>query len=400
LNCVREDPVRKGLLYACAEKGVYVSFDDGDDWQALQLNLPVTSVRDLVVREDDLVIATFGRSFWVLDDVAPLRQIDARAAAADVWLFKPGTAYRVRQGSDQSTPVPDDEALAANAPNGAVLDYYLKEKSTGPIQLEIFDSDGRLVRRLASDDEIPKVNPNDLAFPVSWAREPQPLSNEAGMHRFVWDLRYQQPKGVRRSFRRAAGPVALPGNYTVRLTAHGKNSTQPLMVKMDPRVKTPQEALVRQFELASKLTARQGEISAAMQQIGELRKQIEARKKEAGEKAEAVKALEEVNQKLDALTETEGEGGFGLYGLALPGKEHEGLPKVASALSGLAAIVESGDVAPTTDANTASEKWDKAAEEALARWTAFQRNELASANGVLQKAALKPLVIGEAEAAH
>jgi hypothetical protein len=257
-----------------------------------------------------------------------------------------------------------------------------------------------LVRRFASDDEIPKVNPNDLPFPASWAREPQLLSTEAGMHRFVWDLRYKLPKGVRRSLRRASGPVALPGNYTVRLTAHGKNSTQPLTVKMDPRVKTPQEVLVRQFELASKLSARQGEVSAVMQQIGELRKQIEARKKEAGEKAEAVKALDEVDQKLDALTETEGEGGFGLYGLALPGKEHEGLPKVASALSGLAAIVESADVAPTTDANTASEKWDKAAEEALARWTAFQRNELASANGVLQKAALKPLVIGEAEAAH
>jgi photosystem II stability/assembly factor-like uncharacterized protein len=398
LNCVREDPFRKGLLYACTEKGVYVSFDDGDDWQALQLNLPVTSVRDLVVHEDNLVIATFGRSFWVLDDVTPLRQIDARAAAADVWLYRPATAYRVRPGSDQSTPVPDDEALAANAPNGAVLDYYLKEKSTGPIQLEIFDRDGRLVRRFASDDEIPKINPNDLSFPASWAREPQPLSTEAGMHRFVWDLRYQVPKGVRRSFRRASGPVALPGNYTVRLTAHGKNDTQPLIVKMDPRVKTPQDALVRQFELASKLSARQGEVSAAMQQIGELRKQIETRKKEAGEKAEAVKALEELNQKLDALTETESEGGFGLYGLALPGKEHEGLPKVASAVSGLAAIVESADVAPTTDASTASEKWDRAAEEALARWAAFQRDDLASANGALQKAALKPLMIGDAAA--
>jgi hypothetical protein len=137
-----------------------------------------------------------------------------------------------------------------------------------------------------------------------------------------------------------------------------------------------------------------------MQQIGELRKQIEARKKEAGEKAEAVKALEELNQKLDALTETEGEGGFGLFGLALPGKEHEGLPKVASALSGLAAIVESADVAPTTDASRASEEWEKATEEALARWTAFQRDDLASANGVLQKASLKPLVIGEAGVAH
>ena len=220
------------------------------------------------------------------------------------------------------------------------------------------------------------------------------------MHRFVWDLRYQVPKSVRRPRRRASGPIALPGNYTVRLTAHGKNSTQPLMVKMDPRVKAPQDALVRQFELASRLSAQQGEVSAAMQQIGELRKQIEARKKEASEKIEVIKALKELNQKLDALTETEGNGGFGLYGLALPDKEHAGLQEVVSALSGLAAIVQSADVAPTTDASTASEKWDKAAEEALARWTAFQRDELTSVNGVLQKAGLKPLMIGGAEATH
>jgi hypothetical protein len=297
----------------------------------------------------------------------------------------------VRPGSDESTPVPDDEALAANAPNGAVLDYYLKEKAVGPIQLEIFDSDGRLVRRFASDDQIPKVNPNDLSFPVSWVREQQPLSTEAGMHRFVWDLRYAPPKGVRASFRRPSGPLALPGNYTVRLTAHDKNSTQPLIVKMDPRVKTPQEALVRQFEVASKLSARQREVSAALQQIGELRKQIEARKKEAGEKADVVKVLEEMDQKLEALVETESDGGFGLYGLALPSKEQEGLPKVASALNGLAAMVESADVAPTMDARTASESWDKAAEDALARWTTFQKEDLARANEILQKANLKPL---------
>src|SRR5207245_1728754 len=124
LNCAREDPVRKGLLYACTEKGVYVSFDDGDNWQSLQLNLPVTSVRDLVVHDDDLVVATFGRSFWILDDMTPLRQLDSRMAAADSWLFRPQITYRVRPGNDQGTPVPTDEALAMNPPDGAVLDYY------------------------------------------------------------------------------------------------------------------------------------------------------------------------------------------------------------------------------------------------------------------------------------
>jgi len=400
LNCIREDPHRKGLLYACTEKGVYVSFDEGDDWQPLQLNLPVTSVRDLVVREEDLVIATFGRSFWVLDDVTPLRQMDGHVSAADVWLFRPGTAYRVRPGNDQSTPVPDDEPLAENPPNGALLDYYLKEKAVGPIQLEIFDSDGRLVRRFASDDEVRKVNPNELSFPASWVRQPQVPSAEAGMHRFVWDLRYPLAKGVRESYWRPSGPLAVPGNYTLRLTAHGKSRTQPLTIKIDPRVKTPQEALVRQFDLASKLSARQGEVSAALQQAEELRKQIDARKKEASEKADVAKVLEVLNQKLEGMIAPDENAGFGLFGLAVPSKEQEALPKVAAALADLIVVVESADAAPTTDASTASEKWDKAVEEALARWTAFQKQDLASANELLQKANLKPLLPGETPALH
>ena len=400
LNCVREDPVRKALLYACTERGVYISWDDGDDWQPLQLNLPVTSVRDLVVHQDDLVIATFGRSFWVLDNVTPLRQIDGRAAASDVWLFKPATAYRVRPGSDQSTPIPDDEALAANPPNGAMLDYYLKEKSVAPIQLEIFDSEGKLVRRFASDDEVRKVNPDELPFPASWVRAPQPPSAEAGMHRFFWDLRYALPKGVRASFWRPSGPCALPGNYIVKLTAHGKSSTQPLTIQMDPRVKTSQEQLVRQFELASRLSATQGAVAATVQQSSGLSKQIEARKKEAANNAEATKALDDLNQKLRALVEQEEGGGFGLYGLSLPSKEKEPLEKVASALSGLLSVIESADVAPSADAVFASDKWDHAAADTLARWSRFQNEDLVIANAQLQKANLKPLVIGASTSMH
>jgi photosystem II stability/assembly factor-like uncharacterized protein len=398
LNCVREDPFRKALLYACTEKGVYVSFNDGDDWQPLQLNLPVTSVRDLVVHENDLVIATFGRSFWVLDNVTPLRQIDAHAATSDVWLFKPATALRVRPGSDQSTPVPDDETVASNPPNGAALDYHLKEKSAAPIQLEIFDSEGRLVRRFASDDEVRKANPDDLPFPATWVQSPPPPSADAGMHRFVWDLRYAGPGRPRRAFRGSLGPWVLPGNYTVKLTAHGKSSSQPLTIQMDPRVKTTQEQLVRQFELASLLSVRQGEVSAAVQQAGELRRQIDARKKEAGANSEATKALDELSRKLDALTEQEGGGGFGLFGLSLPASKHEPLGKIASALSGLLSVVESADVAPGADATLASDKWDHAATEALARWSTLQKEDLATTNAVLQKANLKPLSVVEPSA--
>jgi len=391
LNCVREDPVRKGLLYACTEKGVYVSFNDGDDWQPLQLNLPVTSVRDLVVHEDDLVIATFGRSFWVLDDVTPLRQMDAQVAAADGWLFRPETTYRVRPGADQESPIPMDETLFANPPDGAVLDYYLKEKAAAPVQLEILDSEGKLVRRFASNDELRKTDPSKVQFPVKWMKVQQALSAEAGMHRFVWDLHYPLPNGVRTSYYGPAGPLAVPGNYIVKLTANGKSRTQPLTIKMDPRVKTPQEALVLQFELASKIAGRLGEVSAAVQQANELRKQIEARKKEASGNAEVQQALTELEKKVEGTVEPDSDGEFMLFGLALPAKEPEPLPRVVAALTGLLVIVESADVAPTADATTASEKWMESGRERLARWGAV-KEDVASVNTLLQKAKLKPLM--------
>jgi len=393
LNCVREDPARKGLLYACTEKGAYVSFNDGDDWESLQLNLPVTSVRDLVVHESDLVIATFGRSFWILDNVTPLRQMDAHVAAADAWLFRPEAAIRMRTGSDQGTPVPMDEFLAANPPEGAVLDYYLKERASAPIQLEIFDSEGNLVRRFASDDVLHKTNPNDVPIQMEWVRDPKPLLAEAGMHRFVWDLRYAMPKGVRRSFWGPAGPLAAPGNYTVKLTTKGKSSTQPLTIRLDPRVKTPQDALTRQFGLASKLAARLGEVSMGVQQIGDLRKQIDVRKKDASGNSELLTALQELEKKVEEAVEPDSDADFGLFGQALPNKEHETLPQVEGALTRLLVIVDSSELGPTTDAATASARWEEAAQETLAHWAAFQKEDLASVNALLEKVKLKPLFL-------
>src|SRR5207253_4588871 len=196
-----------------------------------------------------------------------------------------------------------DEPLAANPPEGAALDYFLKDKPSAPIQLEIFDSEGNLVRRFASDDVLHKTNPNDVPIQMEWVRDPKPLLAEAGMHRFVWDFCYSLPKGVRRSFWGPAGPLAAPGNYTVKLTTNGKSSTQPLTIKLDPRVKAPQDALVRQFGLASKLAARLGEVSLALQQVSDLRKQIDARRKEASGNTDALTALEEVEKKLEASME-------------------------------------------------------------------------------------------------
>jgi photosystem II stability/assembly factor-like uncharacterized protein len=393
LNCVREDPVRKGLLYACTEMGVYVSFDDGDNWQALQLNLPVTSVRDLVVHEDDLVVATFGRSFWILDDMTPLRQIESRMAAADVWLFKPQTAIRMRVSSDQGTPVPKDEALSSNPPEGAMIDYFLKDKPASAIQLEVFDSEGKLVRRFASNDDLHKPGPSDVEFEYRWVHDPQALSAEAGMHRFVWDLHYELPKGVHTFFGFPSGPVAMAGNYTVKLTASGKSTSQPLTIKLDPRVKTINDELRQQFSLASKLAARLGEVTAALEQVDDLKKQAEARKKDASGKEEILSALRGLQDKLDAMTKVDPDGGFELFGLAPPSEEHESLSEVSSSLSRLLILVNSADARPTADAASASAKWDESAQTALADWVALRKTELASVNALLEKAKLKALVV-------
>jgi hypothetical protein len=306
----------------------------------------------------------------------------------------------MRSSSDQGTPVPLDESLAANPPEGALLDYYLKDKASSPIQLEIFDSEGKLVRRFASDEVLRKTNPNDVPIQVEWIRDPKPLLAEAGMHRFVWDLHYAPPKGARRFRWGPAGPMAVPGNYIVKLTANGKSSTQPLTIKLDPRVKTSQDALARQFSLASKLAARLGEVSVALQQAGDVRKQIDARKKEASGNTELLSAWEELEKKLEAATEADRDGGFGLFGLAAPGTEREPLSKVVAALTGLLTVVDSSDLGPRADAAMASERWDEAAQETLAQWAAFQKEDLAGVNALLEKAKLKPLIVEESPAPH
>ncbi|MCU1242261.1 MAG: hypothetical protein JWO71_2987 [Candidatus Acidoferrum typicum] len=390
LNCVREDPLRKGLLYACTELGVYVSFNDGDSWQSLQLNMPAASIRDLVVHGDDLVVATHGRSFWILDDASPLRQMNPQVSAADLWLFKPATAYRVRPGSDQGTPVPMDEALAENPPEGAMVDYWLKDKARGPVELEIFDADGVLVRRFSSDDLLPKTNPKNLPIAMEWVREAAPLSAEGGMHRFVWDLHYELPKSVRRSFYGPAGVWSLPGNYMVKLTANGKSSSQALTVKMDPRISTAEDGLRQEFVAASRISARLGEVAAAQERAEDLQKQIAARKTEAGGNAEVSAALAELAHKIDEVHGAAGEEEFGFFGLRLQGGEPVTFHRVTSALTGLLMIVDGADAPPTADTRTAAEKWQAAGADVLGRWKAVDA-DLAAVNAALQKAKLQPL---------
>jgi photosystem II stability/assembly factor-like uncharacterized protein len=393
LNCVREDPVRKGLLYACTEKGVYISFNDGDDWQSLQLNLPMTSVRDLVVHEDDLVVATFGRSFWVLDNVTPLRQLNSQLQASNAFLFVPQTALRLRPGYDQGTPVPMDEPLSANPPDGAVLDYYLRETSGSPVQLEIFDSAGRLARRFASDDKLYKTDPNSVKLTMDWVPDPQPLLNEPGMHRFVWDLHHKLPEGMHRSSYISDGLWAIPGNYSVKLTANGQTAVQPLTIKMDPRSNASADALQHQLALASQLGKTLGQVSIALQQAKDLRKQIDERKKDTAGKSGVLAALDNFSQKMEAAADPGSDDDFMIFGLALPDKTDEPLPRAQSALTALLIVEQSADVAPSADLITSAKAWVTSSQAALARWTIVLDQDFAAINSKLHEANLQPLAL-------
>ena len=242
MQTVKADPQRRGLLFAGTERAVFVSFDDGEHWKSLQLNLPPASMRDLAIHGDDLIVATHGRGFWVLDDLTPLRQMSDEMSNAAAYLFRPTDAINLPPGGDNGTPMPRDEPLAENPPLGALIDYYLKTNAMGPVTLEILAPSGETIRRYSSEDKFPPVDPDKLNFPPYWARTSEPLPATPGMHRWIWDLR---PTPQQRPARGGGGgggggrgvSAVLPGTYTVKLTAGGKSYTQPLVVKMDPRAK-------------------------------------------------------------------------------------------------------------------------------------------------------------------
>jgi len=241
VQTVKEDPSRRGLLFTGTERAVFVSFDDGDHWQSLQLNLPPASMRDLAIHDDDLIVASHGRGFWVIDDITALRQINTDVAKATAYLFQPAAAILLTPGNDNGTPMPRDEPLAENPPYGAMIDYYLKSNTSGPVTLEILDPAGDTIRKYSSEDKAPPVNVETLNIPAYWLRTPESLSTAAGMHRWVWDLRptpAPRPAGGGGGFGgRGGAAVVLPGIYTVKLSVGGKSYTQPLLVKLDPRTK-------------------------------------------------------------------------------------------------------------------------------------------------------------------
>jgi photosystem II stability/assembly factor-like uncharacterized protein len=270
VNAVREDPHVKGLLYAGTERNVHVSFDDGDHWQPLTLNLPHTSVRDLVVHGDDIAVATHGRGFWILDDITPLRQLarprsTRMSANGGGRLFTPQTAIRYRRSRNTDTPLPPEVPAGQNPPDGAIIDYYLPAAPSGPIVLEITTAAGKLIRRYSSADAPEPPDPHTLNVPMYWIRPPRTLEATPGMHRFVWDLRTPPPGAIDREPPISAiphdtpleplGVLVTPGRYTATLTVNGTTMSEPFDVRMDPRIQTPPAGLVDQFALASKLAA-------------------------------------------------------------------------------------------------------------------------------------------------
>jgi photosystem II stability/assembly factor-like uncharacterized protein len=389
-HAVREDPERRGLLYAGTEIGVFVSFDEGDHWQPLQRNLPVCSVRDLVVRQGDLVIATHGRSFWVLDDIAPLRQLDAAVASSDAWLFSPSDAVRLNPARFQGTPDPKDEPIAENPPRGAVLDYFLAKSASGPAKIEILDPREGLVRTFSSDAPAEGADLRKILVTPDWLPpEPRPGAAPGG-HRFVWDLRYPAPAEIPKS-PWVIGPTGLlapPGRYTVRLTAAGRVLTRPLVVKKDPRIPASEEDLQRQFELAVEVQAERIRLAVAARQATGLRKQLASIGSATDPAVSA--ALEKFRASLDRLAGPS-TAQIPLELFHASSAAPTSLRRLEGSLRQLQTAIDSADAAPTPDALAGWQERRREAQEGLAAWKEFLTADLAEVNAALGRAGRPPL---------
>lgn len=351
VNTIREDPVRKGLLFAGTETGVFISFNDGDLWQPLQLNLPNASVRDLIVHDNDLVAATHGRAFWILDDITPLRGLTPQLAQAGEFLFEPETAWRVRPGSDEGTPLPLDEPAGENPPSGAIINYFLRSPSTIPVTLEILDSSGQSVRQYSSAHTPLKIDLQTLDIPANWVHLPDPLSAGAGMHRFIWDLHYAGVAGLQtRRSGPHVGPWAPPGNYTVKLTAAGHTYSRALTLKMDPNVKSAAEDVGKQFKIAREIIMALTEVTQAVNDTDRLMAQLKLLQKEAQAGSELAIFMAALEVKVRAIRGALSSDVFSGAAESTSRPDRTTLSYLSSSLLDLERIIESADTAPTPDA--------------------------------------------------
>jgi hypothetical protein len=384
VRVVREDPLTKGLLFAGTETGVYVSTDDGDHWAPLQLNLPAVSVRDLAIEQDDLVAATHGRSFWVLDDITPLRQLKGPVKSAPFFLYEPRAAMRVRRDENQDTPLPPEIPAGKNPPDGAILNYVLGSEPAGDISLDIYDEGGKLVRHFASD-EPPQPEEAEPFVPKFWIAPRQKLSNSVGMHRFVWDLRYPDPQVMHPNSPYAypiaaiagatpqvpQGPMVLPGTYKVALTVNNRTSTQPIEVKMDPRVKYEQNALAKQRDLELAISELLGRNYTLHQQVSALRAGLAPLGK-AGAEDPVAKAATALDAKAAAL-----EGGPADL---LAGSQDTSVEALNDALTALMGQVDGADLAPTSQSFQAFQSACQALDANLRQWSEMKRKDVAALN--------------------
>ncbi|HEX5961439.1 MAG TPA: hypothetical protein VFY97_09375 [Rhodanobacteraceae bacterium] len=394
VSVVRADPVRKGLLYAGTDAGAYVSFDDGDQWQSLQLNLPTAWVRDLLVHGDDLIAATQGRAIWALDDLSPLRQWNADIARVPAYLFKPADAVRVHPENNKDTPLPPGTPEGGNPPAGAIIDYALGPDTRGPVTIDILDANGRLVRHFASDEKHEPLDAFRYFEKDWWTRPPVNPPATPGLHRFVWDLHYQRPDSPSYGYSIAAvfgkdtpivpqGPFVLPGTYRVVLKADGKVMRQSVTVTMDPRVHTSradlQAALKFSHEVGHSLT--ETAIGAAQQESVE-GKLDKLATKFAGDKAHAA-LLAEVraaqakmrvpeDARLDASADFDAIGGI---------------------LAGVETDMESADVAPSQGQREVLANCNARLQRAITAWQSLQKNELARLDASLKAAGLPAITV-------
>jgi photosystem II stability/assembly factor-like uncharacterized protein len=360
VDVVRADPERRGLLYAGTDTGVFVSFDDGDHWQTLKLDLPTVWVRDLLVHGRDLVAATQGRAIWILDDLSPLRQITPEAAEAKAHLFRPATAYRLRRDENRDTPPPPETPLGKNPPAGAVIDYTLASAPPGPVTLEILDSAGNSVRRFASD-QAPARPEAERYFAASWLKPFPTPSAAAGHHRFVWDLRGERPRAISYDYSIAAvwgddtpalpeGALVPPGEYTVRLSVGAQVLQQPLKVEMDPRVSAAPAAIAEQHAAAGRAATLMARSYDAFAAAREFRKRLAARGRLSGSRAA-------LDRKAAALEEG-----------------HEGFRRINEHLSAIYRAIEGADFAPTKQALEELEETARSLDRALERWKELERS--------------------------